>query len=155
MSLTAAAGIGKVRKAQRVEQRMVPVYTDGLDYPVQSNETKPADEWGWGDDEEEAPKDEITGKGTSIKEDKADPKAPPPLEDIDAWGWGDEDAAAEAESLAESDEPAPQLQVVADPPPSTRLETLTEQYHTSSMPNTVLQVITEIYDEGAKLTGEV
>ncbi len=72
----------------------------------------------------------------------------------DAWGWGDDDevdgAAAEepATSAASPQQPPPQRHIT----PEVRELTLSEKYWTSSMPQSVLNTIVQIFEEGAQLT---
>lgn len=60
----------------------------------------------------------------------------------DAWGWGDDDT-----EIAEPTSPSPPM----IEPSQKREVTLSEKYSISSMPQPVFDLVTNIYDDGAKL----
>ena len=69
---------------------------------------------------------------------------------IDAWGWGDDTDDPIAEVV---DQPASrESQLHAQNGPDTREVTLSERYHSSSMPQPVFNTVAGIFKDGARLT---
>ena len=102
-----------------------------------------ADAWGW--DDEDA--------GSSPVETKQKPAAVAAADEddsADAWGWGDEDVEVQPEPkpLAKDTE---KLAPKGAPKEATRELVLKETYHISSMPEPLLELITAILEDGAKL----
>ncbi|KPM38831.1 hypothetical protein AK830_g7721 [Neonectria ditissima] len=130
------------------------------DKPQASNEPKPAakvigsskadeddgaDAWGGWDEEEST----VQSSETKMPEKEEDPKDGDDEDDsAAAWGWGDEDTTDEPER-----EPAPASKP-AYHQEETRELVLRETYNISSMPEPVLELISAILEDGAKLTRE-
>lgn len=102
------------------------------------------DAWGWGE-EEVAPEE----SGEEAKADPAENKPDDEDDPSEAWGWGDEGNNDEAEAQA----PVP-AQASSRSEPQTRELVLKETYSISSLPQSVLDLLFAIVEDGATLTQE-
>lgn len=137
-------GVGQQTIVQHVETQMVSRH-EGNDLASTANVVN--DDWnsGWDSDDNEGDKgtEKIDAALLSTSETE---KESEDADDADAWGWGDDDNAADI-----APEP-PQAPPLTERPASGRREvTLSEDFHISSMPLPILELITGIYDDGAKL----
>ncbi|KAH7165735.1 hypothetical protein EDB81DRAFT_263183 [Dactylonectria macrodidyma] len=104
-----------------------------------------ADAWGW-DEEDTTEKSSETkkeGDKKSVERDNDDED-----DSAAAWGWGDEETSQEPEL-----EPSALTNKPGKAQEETRELTLRETYSISSMPGPVLELISAILEDGAKLTG--
>lgn len=89
---------------------------------------------------------------------KADAQGTPDDDTADAWGWGDDedeipDADVEKPEASSSQPPPPTHSVTPKPSiaPEVREVTMTEKYWTSSLPQPILKIVEQIYNDGANL----
>ena len=101
-----------------------------------------ADAWGWDDEPDEPSTDQPAELELSMEEDDG----------ADAWGWGDEDVTEETPPEPKPAKPAPEPKQKAPAETQTREMVMRETYHVSSMPEPVLNLISSILEDGAKLT---
>lgn len=104
-----------------------------------------ADAWGWDDEEGGSSPVETKQKPATVATTDEDDSA-------DAWGWGDEDVDVQPKpkpktSAKDTKKSAPK----EVPKEATRELVLKETYHISSMPEPLLELITAILEDGAKL----
>lgn len=116
---------------------------------------KGGDEWdaGWGEDEDATVSDQPEEPAITEDDDTAD-----------AWGWNEQDdpvVADDNDAAAAALPSSPESDPVTAPPMAARRPsqhgpremTLTEKYRISSMPESVLDIITSIIEDGTKLSG--
>ncbi|KAK7432380.1 ribosome biogenesis protein ytm1 [Neonectria magnoliae] len=113
---------------------------------TKTDEDDGADAWG-GWDEEETTAESSSGSKVS-EEDQVQKDGDDGEDSAAAWGWGDEDTTEEPER-----ESAPASKP-AHPQEETRELVLRETYNISSLPEPVLELISAILEDGAKLTRE-
>ncbi|KAK4226226.1 hypothetical protein QBC38DRAFT_480998 [Podospora fimiseda] len=108
---------------------------DATEKPPEDGEDDGADAWGWGDEaaEEEHLKEQTM---KSSKEDDEEDDA------AEAWGWGDDGNNKDSETKKEPKKSATE----------TRELTLKETYSISSNPQSILDLISVIAEDGAALT---
>lgn len=113
-----------------------------------TDEDDGADAWGW--DEEDNTGESSEGKKEAEKVEKKDDEKDDDEDDsAAAWGWGDDETAQEAEP-----EPVAPRSKPTKAQEQTRELVLRETYNISSMPDPVLELISAILEDGAKLTRE-
>ncbi|KAK4203249.1 hypothetical protein QBC40DRAFT_337708 [Triangularia verruculosa] len=162
-------GFGDPTRVEKIEKQMVSK-SEGQQIAANGAAAVDDDEGGWGDawglEEDEAPKQarkEVEKKPAAKLADDGD-------EDVaDAWGWGDE--AAEEEQLIEETQKKTKIEdedpadawgwgddtnneapTAAKSGSETRELVLKETYIISSMPQSVLDLIAAIVEDGAALT---
>lgn len=113
-----------------------------------TDEDDGADAWGW--NEEDNTGESSEGKKEAEKVEKNDDEKDDDEDDsAAAWGWGDDETAQEAEP-----EPVAPRGKPTKVQEQTRELVLRETYNISSMPDPVLELISAILEDGAKLTRE-
>ncbi|RFU26758.1 hypothetical protein B7463_g9583, partial [Scytalidium lignicola] len=159
-------GIGVTKQVDRVEKRMISASAN-KDLISNGNGATAVhqDNWdeAWGSDEEIEPVSDI--QSPAITEDAQNSSQNSTLEaqsgdidEADAWGWGDDDidepeAEPELEKVGQSE--LKNNSAISQPTPSsTREVTLTESYTISAMPGPVLETVTTILEDAAKLKSQ-
>ncbi|KAF4120689.1 protein transport protein DSL1/ZW10 [Geosmithia morbida] len=176
-----ANGIGKSRPVEKIEKQMVSLpegkelATSGAGAAADTNDW--GDDWGeaWDEDGEADVSVESNGKAAGAQpeddgtdawgweEEEAAGETKPPSgkadddedESADAWGWGDDIGTQEPASAPAATDAGkstkPKSTATAAAAQSTRELILKETYHISSMPDPVLDLISSILDDGARL----
>lgn len=154
-------GVRSPKRAQKVETRTVHNH----ELPVAEQD------WGaWGSDNENdgvAENSHINnGSGvdhdmqeSSIAASQTKPRESLASEgdDDDAWGWNDDEDIIVEEPLGQKNHPSKhtaqldQANVPVNNKHSTRQVTMSEDYWTSGLPQPIMDIIKEIYEDGAKL----